>query len=129
MHTSTMTHASEVLERRKEVLAFLKSRFPLYHRSNVFFRDIQYGIQLFLERQGIRARYPESETIAHEFISELEREGILVGIDTQSWALNYPEFRTPVTKAPPAPAKPPAPAPPAPRPAAAKPASEQESAS
>ena len=120
-----MTHATAVLDRRTEVLAFLKSRFPLYHKSNVFFRDIQYGIRLFLERNGIRAGYPESETIAHAFVAALERDGILVGIDSQSWALNYPEFRTPVTKPPPS-AKPAAPAPAAPRPAA-KPASEQES--
>ncbi|HTY58600.1 MAG TPA: hypothetical protein VMF59_07260 [Bacteroidota bacterium] len=121
-----MTHASAVLDRRTEVLAFLKTRFPLYHRSNVFFRDIQYGIMLFLERNGIRAGYPESESIAHQFVAALVRDGILVAIDGQSWALNYPEYRTPVTKAPPA-AKPAAPAPAAPR-TAAKPAAEQESA-
>jgi len=120
-------HTSEILEHRTDVLAFLKARFPLYHQSNVFFRDIQYGIQLFLERKGIKAGYPESEQIAHDFISALEREGVLVPIDPQSWALKYPEFRTPPSK--PAPAARPAPgAPAAARPPAAKPAPEQETA-
>ncbi len=122
-----MNHAPEILDRRTEVLAFLKSRFPLYHRSNVFFRDIQYGIQVFLERRGIRARYPESEAIAREFALALEREGVFVPIDRQSWALNYPEFRTPVTKPAPA-AKPAPPAPAAPRPPAAQPPTEQKTA-
>lgn len=122
-----MKHAPEVLEHRTEVLAFLKSRFPLYHQSNVFFRDIQYGIQLFLERKGIKATYPESERIAHEFASTLEREGVLIAIDRQSWALNYPEFRTPPSKRVPA-ARPAAPAPAVARPPVSKPASEQETA-
>ncbi|HEX7572654.1 MAG TPA: hypothetical protein VF514_06135 [Bacteroidota bacterium] len=120
-----MKHAPEVLEHRTEVLTFLKSRFPLYHQSNIFFRDIQYGIQLFLERKGIKAGYPESEQIAHEFVSTLEREGVLIPIDRQSWALNYPEFRTPSSKPVPA-ARPAAPAPAVARPPAAKPVPEQE---
>jgi hypothetical protein len=112
-----MKHESEVLERRTEVLAFLKSRFPLYHQSNVFFRDIQYGIQVFLERKGIRSGYPESEQIARSFAAMLEREGVFVPIDRQSWALNYPEFRTPKSKPAP-PAAPKAAPPAAPKPAA-----------
>ena len=122
-----MKHAPEILEHRAEVLAFLKSRFPLYHQSNVFFRDLQYGIRLFLERKGIRAGYAESEQIAHEFVSTLEREGVLTAVDRQSWALNYPEFRTPSSKPVPA-ARPAAPAPAVARPPAAKPASEPEKA-
>ena len=101
-----MNHASEVLDRKTDVLAFLKSRFPLYDKSNVFFRDIQYGIQVFLGRKGIKAGYPESERIAREFVSLLEREGVFVAIDSQSWALHYPEFRTPVSKPAPAPPRP-----------------------
>jgi hypothetical protein len=102
-----MNHASEILDRKTDVLAFLKTRFPLYDKSNIFFRDIQYGIQVFLGRKGIKAGYPESEKIAREFASLMEREGVFVAIDRQSWALHYPEFRTPPSK--------PAPAAPAPR--------------
>jgi len=118
-----MNNASVVIDHRTELLAFLKSRFPLFDQSNVFFRDIQYGIQIFLQRRGIRAGYPESERIAKEFVSALEREGVLVAMDRQTWKLNYPQFRTPVSR--PAPAARPAPPAPA-RPAPAKPAPEQE---
>ena len=102
-----MNHASEILDRKTDVLAFLKTRFPLYDKSNVFFRDIQYGIQVFLGRKGIKAGYPEAEKIAREFASLMEREGVFVAIDRQSWALHYPEFRTPPSK--PAPVAPVAP--------------------
>ncbi len=95
----------------EEVLAFLKTRYPMYHRSNVFFRDLQYGIQTMLERQDRRVGYREAEQITRSFIERLVSKNILVPIDQQTWVLHYPEFR----KAPVRPAsKAAAPAPPAP---------------
>ncbi|HTO93812.1 MAG TPA: hypothetical protein VMM80_05550 [Bacteroidota bacterium] len=122
-----MNHAPEVVDHRVEVLRFLKSRFPIYHRSNIFFRDIQYGVQLFLLRRGARISYTAAESIARALVQALEREGVLVPIDRQSWAVNYPEFRTPQAKPAPAAVKPAAAAPKpaaaaaAPKPAAATP--------
>ena len=116
-----MTHAPEVVDHRLEVLRFLKSKFPIYHRSNIFFRDIQYGVQLFLARRGARVSYQAAELIARALVAALEKEGVLVAIDRQSWAVNYPEFRTPQAKPAPAAPKPAAaaarPAPAAPKPA------------
>jgi len=125
-----MKHAPEVVDHRLEVLRFLKSKFPIYHRSNIFFRDIQYGVQLFLRRRGARVTYQAAESIARGLVAALEREGVLVPIDRQSWAVNYPEFRTPQAapqaKPAPAAAKPAAPAAPKPAtpvaPSAAQPA-------
>jgi hypothetical protein len=110
-----------VLQNEAEALAFLKRRYPLYHLSNVFFRDVQYGIQEMLERKGMKVRYPEAEAIAKVFIEQLERKKMLVPIDHQSWVLYHEEFRKPPVKsaaaAKPAPAKPAAPGAAAARPA------------
>ncbi len=114
-----------ILENQKEVLTFLKTKFPLFHLSNFFFRDLQYGIQMFLERKaGMSIRYPKAESIAKSFAAQLERENIFIRIDQQSWALNYPEFKTPVVK----PAVAAKPAPSAPRPAGATPAAAKPAA-
>ncbi len=108
-----------ILENQKEVLTFLKSKFPLYHLSNFFFRDLQYGIQMFLERKaGMNVKYSKAESIAKAFAAQLERDKIFIRIDQQSWAVNYPEFKTPVVK----PAVAAKPASSAPRPAGATPA-------
>jgi len=109
----------------EEVLAFLKTRYPLYHLSNVFFRDIQFGIQAMLKQRRQQVGYREAEQIARAFIDHLVAKRILIGVDNQTWVLHYPEFRKPFVKPP---AKPAASAPPAPgmRPAgamSAKPAS------
>lgn len=114
--------AMDILENETEVLEFLKSQYPMYHLSNVFFRDVQYGIQTFLERRGIKANYKESEKVSREYVSRLVKKQILKPIDAQSWVLNYEAFR----KAPVKPAAPAKPAPAAkaagPAPAAARPA-------
>ncbi|MEK7249709.1 MAG: hypothetical protein AAB209_04720 [Bacteroidota bacterium] len=99
-----MKQLEYVLNNEKEVLAFLKSQYPLYHLSNVFFRDVQYGIQKMFERQGKKVGYPDAEKIAREFVGKLEKEKILTPIDRQSWVLNYPEYKTVAVK-PAAPAK------------------------
>lgn len=96
-----------------EVLKYLKSRFPLYDSSNVFFRDIQYGVQGMLEGRGVRVSYSEAEKIAKALIEKLEKEKILAPIDHQTWVLRYPEFRKPVVKSA-APARPSGSAPAAP---------------
>lgn len=96
-------HQNDTLERWKEVLTFLKSRFPLYHQSNFFFRDLQYGIQAMLEGQGKWISYRDAEKIAREFAAAMEKMNIFIPIDRQTWVVNYPEYRTPVTKSAPAP--------------------------
>ncbi len=76
----------------KTFLRYLKSKYPLFHRSNVFFRDIQFGIKHYLENREIKLKYTESEILAHEFIQYLITKGILKKIDEQIFLLNYPEF-------------------------------------
>jgi hypothetical protein len=112
-----MKQLEYVLSNDKEVLAFIRNHYPMYHMSNVFFRDVQFGIQKLFERRGEKLRYPDAERIAREFVGKLEKEKTLNRIDQQSWVLNYPEFKKPVVT-PTAPAKPAASAAPAKSPAA-----------
>jgi hypothetical protein len=93
-----MKHLEFVLDNFTEVLKFLKSRFPMYHRSNFFFRDVQYGVQTMLEDRGVKVRYAEAEKIARALVEKLEREEIFQPIDRQTWAVHYPEFKTPPVK-------------------------------
>src|SRR5437867_10704055 len=119
-----MKQMDYILANETEVLKFLKSQYPMYHLSNFFFRDIQYGIQTMLDRKNMPVGYADAEKIARAFVSQLEKKKILNPIDQQSWVVNYPEFRKPSAKpagpAKPA-AKPAAPAPAVAAPGAAKP--------
>jgi len=92
-----MKETDLVRQNNKEVLLFLKERYPLFHLSNVFFRDLHYGIREYLEQKGMKTGYTTAEEVAREFIRQLETEQILVPVDPQTWTLHYPEFRTPQT--------------------------------
>jgi hypothetical protein len=118
-----MNNFDHILENEAEVLAFLKTRYPLYHLSNVFFRDIQYGIRTLLERKGAKVGYTSAERLAREFVERLEKQKILIPIDRQSWVLYYEDFKTapPKRQAVAVTARP-APSAPSAKPAAARPA-------
>ncbi len=75
-------------------LNYLKARFPLFHNSNLFFRDLQYGIKQFFEMKNLDITYPESEKLAKEFGAFLESKDIFIRVNDQGWKLNYADFVT-----------------------------------
>jgi hypothetical protein len=85
-------------ENVKDFLFFLRSKYSLFHLSNVFFRDIHYGIISYLEGKGTKLGYGDAEQLAKRFIGGLEQSSILKPIKNGSWMLNYPEFRKPPVK-------------------------------
>jgi hypothetical protein len=93
-----MKHHDYILHHQKEFLEFLKSKYPMYHLSNIFFRDIQFGVQSFLAQQKLHVGYAKAEQIAGDVVTEMEKKKILTAIDRQSWVLHYPEFRKPAVK-------------------------------
>lgn len=82
-----------ISKNEKEFLLFLKSKFALFHLSNVFFRDIHYGVWEYLERQRVKLRYEEAEGVARDIVTVLEEKNILRRLNERTWLLNYPEFR------------------------------------
>ncbi len=103
-------------DNQKEFLKFLKSKFTLIHLSNLFFRDLHFGVMAYLDTNNVKLGYLESESLARSVASAFEQAKIFKKIDANTWVLNYPEFKL-------TPAKPAAPARPAgtaaPRPAVA----------
>jgi hypothetical protein len=100
-------------ENNKEVWNLLKSKYKLFHLSNVFFRDLHYGVMTYLQLKGVKYGYAEAEQLTRLWIESLEKAGLLRKIEGDAYMLNNPEFKKPPVK--PAPAAKPA--------AASKPAS------
>lgn len=80
----------------KQFLSFLKARYPLFHNSNFFYRDFQYGIRKYLEVKGIEISYAESDKLARELASHFQQKKIFIPVDDRGWTVNYPEFVTTV---------------------------------
>jgi hypothetical protein len=88
----------DIIETPQQFLSFLKNRTALFHQSNVFFRDFQYGIMAYGESKARKIRYDNAEALAKDIVAVLEREGILKLIKPGSWMVDYPEFKKPSTK-------------------------------
>ncbi|MDP2303754.1 MAG: hypothetical protein Q8N03_15160 [Ignavibacteria bacterium] len=79
---------------KKMLLNFYKANYPVYHNSNLFFRDFQYSIKRFLEMRNYKTKYPEAESLAKELSLFLEGEGIFLKVNSLAWKLCFPEFQT-----------------------------------
>ena len=77
-------------------LSYLKAKFPLFHNSNFFFRDLHYGVKSYLEKKEINVSYAEAEEIAEKMAEFLEEKEIFILVNENSWKINYPEFVTAV---------------------------------
>ncbi|MEK7819276.1 MAG: hypothetical protein AAB255_05750 [Bacteroidota bacterium] len=75
-----------------EFLHFIKAKYPIYHLSNLFFRDLHYGVKEFLDMKQCKLSYTDSEKVAREVAQFYETKNIFKKIDKQSWVLLYPEF-------------------------------------
>jgi len=75
-------------------LKFLKAKYPFFHNSNFFFRDLQFGLQKYLEKKGIKISNKESEELANRLGDYLEEKKIFIRVNLFCWRLNYPEFVT-----------------------------------
>lgn len=87
-----------IIENQKDFLKYLKSKFPLYHESNVFFRDFHYGVMNYLMAFKKKLKYSDAEEVTRGVVEEFEKKGLLKKVDEQTWLLNYPEFRLPRVK-------------------------------
>jgi len=75
-------------------LNYLKARFPLFHNSNFFFRDFQYGIKSFFEKKNMKISYPDAEQLAIKMSALFESDGLFVRVNDQAWKINNPAFVT-----------------------------------
>jgi hypothetical protein len=87
-----------VVENQKDFWRYLKSKFPLYHLSNIFFRDLHYGVMNYLLAFKKRLRYYDAEDVTRGVITEFEKAGVLKPVDDKTWLLVYPEFQLPRIK-------------------------------
>jgi len=80
----------------KIFLKLLKAKFPMFHNSKFFLKDLDYGVQKYFESKGTKLSIGDSEIIAAELGKYLEQLNILIRVNHQGWRVNYPEFVTSV---------------------------------
>lgn len=69
---------------------------PIFHNSNIFFRDIQFAIKDYYEDTvGKTIRPEDAQRIAKDVTRSYERQGVLRQVTANGYLLNYPELVTP----------------------------------
>ncbi len=69
-----------------------RERYPVYHKSVMFFRDLQYGLWRYLAESQTKVPYARIEKLAHDVVDTLKQRGILEQVDPQTFELNMPGF-------------------------------------
>lgn len=79
------------------LLGFMRrTRKPVFHKSNLFFRDIQYAVRDYfdtVEREPFSI--PEAERMAREIVEDYTERGLLRKVGNQAYRLESPEWATP----------------------------------
>lgn len=95
MANNNYSNHLELLKKEEEsLLNFLKAKFPMFHNSNFFYRDLQYGLRSFLEKKDIIINYNDAEKLAHSISKYFEEKGIFIKINNLTWKVYYPQFTT-----------------------------------
>ncbi|MCU0342861.1 MAG: hypothetical protein MUF28_03455 [Ignavibacterium sp.] len=95
MTSKNITSLFDDLKNESQIfLNYLKAKFPIFHNSNLFSRDFQYGLKSFLEKKGIKISDNNLVTLSGQFSSYYETQGIFIKTSNQGWKLNYPDFIT-----------------------------------
>ena len=67
---------------------FLKEKYPIFNNSNIFLRDIQYGVKSFFEKKDIKLNYKQVDFIADSIIQLYEEKNILQRLTKNTWKVN-----------------------------------------
>lgn len=70
-------------------MGYMKEKYPLFHNSNVFLRDLEYGVKHFFEIKNKKLSFGNTENITKELITFLEGKEILKKVANNTWKLNY----------------------------------------
>jgi len=77
-----------------DFLNFTRKRIPLFHRSNVFHKDLKYSLQAYMSQHHYKLSDVELESVLNALVSVLISDGIFKPISDKCWTLIYPEFQT-----------------------------------
>ena len=73
-----------------------RTRKPVFHKSNIFFRDLQYAIKDYfdtVEREPVSI--PQAERLAQKVVERYTLAGLLRKVSNQAYRLDMPAFMTP----------------------------------
>ncbi|MCZ7555894.1 MAG: hypothetical protein M5R41_05775 [Bacteroidia bacterium] len=86
-----------IIGRDTELLDFMREHgFPVFHLSNIFYRDFQYGVRdYFRAKEGVDVGTRKADDIARQVIADLEQRSILRPHSRNTWILHHERYLRP----------------------------------
>jgi len=75
-------------------LDFLRSKFPFFHKSNFFLRDLEYGIKSFFERKNVTLSISDNLRLSSKLGNYFENKSYFVKVNDGVWKINLPQYIT-----------------------------------
>ncbi len=80
----------EILKNEKDsFFEFMREKYPVIYKSNIFLRDIQYAIFLFFKYRGEVIDSYQTEEITKQFTDYLVSTGELKQLSHNTWLVNF----------------------------------------
>lgn len=84
----------QIINEEEVFFNFLKSKFPLFYKSNLFFRDLEYGIQQFYKKKNVKLSLGEILAVTERTAAYFEEKNYFIRINDGTWMINMPQFVT-----------------------------------
>ena len=89
-----MAELKNLMNDETTLLDFMAANgFAVYHKSNIFLRDIEYGIRAYYRaEQDIDVGTRTMDRLAAEFVRIFEQKGVLQPLRERIWILNNERY-------------------------------------
>jgi len=91
---SAMNYLEHLRQNEKTFITFLSEKYPFFFNSNIFLRDIQYGISAYFKLKEKKLGFTEAENIARVFVNHLESLNKLKKVSHNTWIVLIPNEKT-----------------------------------
>jgi hypothetical protein len=81
-----MNHLQELINNKSNFFKYMSNTFPVYYKSNIFLRDVQFAIKNYFDSKKIKLSYTELENLSKELMADLVKNNEASPlVENQSW--------------------------------------------
>ena len=91
-----MNRFNQLLAEKEIFLNYMKEKYKIFYNSNIFLRDIQYGIKSYFDKKDVTISYSEAEILMKDLTESMEKTGELIKLNSNTWKVNFATTVTPV---------------------------------
>jgi hypothetical protein len=81
-----MNHLQELINNKSNFFKYMSNFFPVYYKSNIFLRDVQFAIKNYFDSKNIKLSYTELENMSKELMADMVKNNeASVLLEDKSW--------------------------------------------